>query len=222
MDAKMCHSLHCSDGMDIARPVTLKVLQVFTKIVNEKPFTTSNFLNAHTIDRYCWEAAIIVGKPGCVYSNNWEGVVVRKLKIDSSVRNFVPESLPAQGLYMAHYLSLLVIKGWDYFYTLWCEFYWPDVANKAYKAVANGQLCAAQGTKNCHQNKLFLFPASRPLELVVIEILGPLTKKKYGNYHVVILTDRWNTLTRTIPVPIIASTNAATVFIDNWVIPYGI
>lgn len=57
---------------------------------------------------------------------------------------------------------------------------------------------------------------------MVMETLGPLPKAKFGNRTVIVSTDRYTNLTRAVLVTIVASTNATTMFVDNWVNPCGI
>lgn len=125
---------------------------------------------------------------------------------------------------MAHYRSSPASHpGEKRFYdTLQQEFYWTHMSSDAYTMVADCQSCTAQGTRNLRPKKFRLFSAAGPLQFVAMDILDPLSKTKPYNQHVIVLTDRYTRLTRTMPATTLTPTNAATVFVDNWVIPYGI
>lgn len=96
------------------------------------------------------------------------------------------------------------------------------MADDVYFTMADPQSCAAQGTKARHKESLRLFPSAVLLEFMAIDILGPLPATKSGNQHEIVLTNRYTKLTRTILVTKVISMGAAAVFLDNWVIPYGI
>ena len=49
-----------------------------------------------------------------------------------------------------------------------------------------------------NQKDLKLFPAAGPLEFVAMDLLRPLLKTAHGNQHVLVITDRFSKLTRSI------------------------
>lgn len=55
-----------------------------------------------------------------------------------------------------------------------------------------------------------------------MDILCPLPKTKSGSKHLVVLTEQYTNLIRAIPVFTVIGTSTATVYFNNWVIPYGI
>jgi transposase InsO family protein len=75
-----------------------------------------------------------------------------------------------------------------------------------------------QGTK---ANTLPEFPASGPLEYVSMDILGPLPKTDHGNRFLLVITDRFSKLTRTVPLRTITALVDAKAFCENWVFAYG-
>jgi transposase InsO family protein len=68
---------------------------------------------------------------------------------------------------------------------------------------------------------LKLFPATEPLEFVAIDILGPLPKTVHGNRYLLVITDRFSKLTRTIPVRTTNALAVAKAFCAHWVFAYG-
>ena len=66
-----------------------------------------------------------------------------------------------------------------------------------------------------------LFPATKPLEFVAIDILGPLTRSRNGYRLLVVITDRFSKLTRTVPLRSVTALLVAMAFCDNWAYPYG-
>jgi transposase InsO family protein len=75
---------------------------------------------------------------------------------------------------------------------------------------------------------LKLFPASGPLEFVAMDmetnsrdILSPLPKMEHGNRFLLVISDRFSKLTRTVPLRTIAAFGVAKAFCDAWVFSYG-
>lgn len=63
------------------------------------------------------------------------------------------------------------------------------MANDAYIAASSCQRYEVHGTRVRHQKKLYLFPATGPLEYVAMDIPGPSTNTKYGKQHEIVLTN---------------------------------
>jgi hypothetical protein len=68
---------------------------------------------------------------------------------------------------------------------------------------------------------LKLFPAAEPLEYISLDILGPLPKTEHGNRLMLIITDRFSKLTRTVPLRVISALAVAKAFCEHWVFVYG-
>jgi hypothetical protein len=62
---------------------------------------------------------------------------------------------------------------------------------------------------------------SEPLEYVAVDILGPLPKTGHGNRFLLVMTDRFSKLTRTVPLRIITAFTVGKAFCDQWVFVYG-
>lgn len=78
------------------------------------------------------------------------------------------------------------------------------------------------GATFTHQRQLQLFPATGPFKFIAVDILGPLPQSRSGNQVMIIITDWYSKLTRTIPTPKLSSTYVAHTFRNDWVIRYGI
>lgn len=184
---------------------------------------THELVIALITEHYCMETATPVGYLGSIYSNDLEGFLFSQLERDSSVQNVVPASLCSRVLYMA---QLLVLTGhpcetWFY-HTLQLEFCWSCMTNDKYTTVASCQSCTAQGTRDLYQNKLRRHTAAVPLEFLKIDMLDPVPNTKSGNQRVTFFTCWYTKLARALEVTAIISTNAATLLVNNWAIPYEI
>ena len=70
-------------------------------------------------------------------------------------------------------------------------------------------------------NNMQLFTAQEPLEFVAIDILGPLPKTAHGNRFLLVISDRFSKLTRTIPMRTTTALAVAKAFCTHWVFSYG-
>jgi Integrase core domain len=66
-----------------------------------------------------------------------------------------------------------------------------------------------------------LFHANEPLEFVAIDVLGPLPKTVHGNRFLLVISDRFSKLTRTIPMRTTTALAVAKAFFTHWVFAYG-
>jgi transposase InsO family protein len=66
-----------------------------------------------------------------------------------------------------------------------------------------------------------LVPENEPLEFVAIDILGPLPKTAHGNRFLLVISDRFSKLTRTVPMRTNTALAVAKAFCDHWVFAYG-
>ena len=72
-----------------------------------------------------------------------------------------------------------------------------------------------------HTNLIQLFPANRPMELVAMDILGPLPRTKHGNRFLLFIADRFKKVTITVPLRTVTALAVAKAFCDRWVYVYG-
>ena len=73
-----------------------------------------------------------------------------------------------------------------------------------------------------HLNRLRLFPATRPLESLAIDILGLLPKTKAGKRFLLFITDCFTKLTKGVALRTTTAYTVATAFCDAWVFKYGV
>lgn len=81
--------------------------------------------------------------------------------------------------------------------TMQRDYLFPNMARHVYETVSSSHICARCGTKLKHERHIKRFPSMGPLELVTMEILGPLPKSTKGSWHVVTYTYRYSKLPKT-------------------------
>lgn len=102
--------------------------------------------------------------------------------------------------------------------TLYCR----HITNDVYIFVRQFRSWAQIGSQMKNKRKLRLFQAAGPLEIIASDILRPLPRITTVNQHFVIKTDRFSKLKRAILTAKISSRKIATIFLNNWVMPYWI
>ena len=73
-----------------------------------------------------------------------------------------------------------------------------------------------------HLTRLRQFPATRPIESLAIDILGPLPKTKAGKQLLLVITDRFTKLTQVVALRTVTAYAVAVAFCDAWVFKYGV
>ena len=103
------------------------------------------------------------------------------------------------------------------------KYYWPHLAADVASTVRGGRTCAMNRVKlRKHLNRLRLFPATRPPESLVIDILGPLPKTKAGKRFLLVITDRLKKLTQVVELRTTTAYTIAIAFCDAWVFKYAV
>ena len=70
-------------------------------------------------------------------------------------------------------------------------------------------------------SKMKLFPANAPLEYVAIDILGELPRTQRGNRYLLVITDRFSKMVKTVPLRRITAAVVAESFTKHWVFVCG-
>jgi hypothetical protein len=102
------------------------------------------------------------------------------------------------------------------------RFYWRNMHKEVEETVRHCTVCAKNRvTERKRTSFLKLFPASGPLEFFAMDILGPLPQTEHGNRFLLVISDRFSKLTRTVPLRTITALGVAKAFCDSWVFSYG-
>jgi Chromo (CHRromatin Organisation MOdifier) domain/Integrase zinc binding domain/Integrase core domain len=108
------------------------------------------------------------------------------------------------------------------YYTLRQSYYWPSMSLDCYEVVKSCLSCAKERINLTRRKKsVTLFPASKSLEFVAIDILGPLPKSVSGNQFILVICDRFSKLVVTVPLKKITALTVAQAFCNHWVFVYG-
>jgi transposase InsO family protein len=162
-------------------------------------------------------------KPGNPFDIDENGLLIRIAPLDQSRQTVIPKSLQPRLLHLEHYPPVAGHPGVSRMVrSMRKQFFWPRMAADIADTVRTCTTCAKNRIKErTHTSFLKLFPASAPLEYVAIDILGPLPKTGHGNRFLLVMTDRFSKLTRTVPLRTTTALVCARAFCDHWVYSYG-
>ena len=189
------------------------------------PISVDEMLAEQAVDSYCQHALRqIYEYRDSPFAHDQHGVLVRRAALDGRLQIVVPSTLRKRLLRIAHRAPVTAHPGRSKMYeTLRRDFYWPSMSVDIHHVVEDCDTCARnRGKEKRSTYPMKLFPATRPLEQVAMDILGPLPKTKHGRRFILVITDRFTKLTKTESLRTITSMSVAKAFCQCWIFNYGI
>lgn len=124
---------------------------------------------------------------------------VLKITAEAGTHIVLPHSLKARVLYITHDEKLEGnYGGRKFYYLLWQKYYWPDLAVDAYNTVHRCPTCEKNRIKlRRNISELKLFPASEPLEIVAIEVIGETLGTPRGNRYMLVISNSYKKKVKT-------------------------
>ena len=193
-----------------------------TKEPQFQKITMEELLSSQHNDAFCAEISRrLNGGEKLSFSHDDNGLLVRTTHPEHQI--VVPHSLKKRVLYLNHYPVLAGHPGGRKLYhRIRRHFYWPALAVDCYATVRNCPECARERLKlRKNVGELKLFPATAPNESVCIDILGELVRTPRGHRYLLVITDRFTKMTKTVPMKGVSAGEVAKHFVDNWVFNYG-
>ena len=189
------------------------------------PISVDEMLAEQAVDSFCQHALRHMSQhPESPFAYDQHGVVVRRAALDGRLQIVVPSTLRKRLLRIAHHAPVTAHPGRSkMFETLRRDFYWPSMSVDIHHVVEDCDTCARnRGKEKRNEYPMKLFPATRPLEHVAMDILGPLPRTKHGKRFILVVTDRFTKLTKTESLRTITSLSVAKAFCQCWIFNYGI
>ena len=148
------------------------------------PLTIEEIAEEQRVDDFCQTvfARQSESRHSALFEDHQE-VLKRRHPFDSDiVQVVVPRTLRARLLRLCHNPAIAGNLGQNrMYYALRREYYCPQLATDVASNVRGCRTCAINRVKlRKHLNRPRLFPATRPLESLAVDILGPLPKNKQG------------------------------------------
>ena len=210
------------DVFDLARSLKGKDLPDAEAL--PQPLTIDEIIDAQKNDDFCQTTIRSIDDKSRFFEDATTGLLKRRHPRDEGlVQVVVPKSLRSRLLHLAHHALPAGHPGQNrMYYTLRRWYYWPHMASDVMHEVRSCGPCAKNRLRlRKHLNRLKLFPATRPLEDVAIDILGPLPKTAGGKEYILLITDRFTKLVAAVPLARITAYAVAVAFCEAWVFKYG-
>jgi Integrase zinc binding domain len=140
-----------------------------------------------------------------------DGILVWIAPIDGSRQIVVPWSLRPSLLWLEHFPVVAAHPGVSKMNAaMRRRLYWSNMHKKVEETVRHCTVCAKTRVKERKRTSfLKLFPVSGPLEFVSMDILGLLPKTEHGNRFLLVISNRFSKLTRTVPLRTITALGVA-------------
>jgi Integrase zinc binding domain/Integrase core domain len=166
---------------------------------------------------------LATGRPGRVIDVNPYGIIVSKAPLDGCEQILVPSSLRPRVLYLEHHPKSIGHPGvTKMFATMRQRYFWRNMYKDVEETVRQCTPCAKNWVQERKRVSMMkLFPANEPLEFVAIDILGPFSKTVHSNRFLLVNSDRFSKLTRTIPMRTTTALAVAKAFCTHWGFSFG-
>ena len=187
-----------------------------------QPILEEELLSTQFSDPFCTEIRRrLNGGEVLPFTFNEEGILMRTG--ESNPQIVIPHVLKGKVLHIHHYARLAGHPGGKKLYhAIRRHMYWPSLALDCYGTVRRCASCARNRIKlRKNTTELQLFPAQAPLESVCIDVLGELIKTSRGHEYLLVITDRFTKLTKTVPLKGISAAEVAKAFVTHWVFNFG-
>lgn len=161
----------------------------------------------------------MVGKSCSVYLYDRNGLLVRLLKVDGAVQEDVPFAPPALIPYLKPYHVWSAHQWeWSFYDTLGKELCWPHMANAEFWPYWIAVRVPRKELGSVIKRNCDYFLSFGPLNLMALDIIGPLPKASFGNQYAFVYIERYTKLKWAIPVTKVDGNYAGSVFVDHWVV----
>ena len=144
--------------------------------------------------------------------------------LDGAEQTVFPESLHPKVMYISHYPLLDGHpKGSKMYDSMIQKYYWSRMANGILQTTKDCRPYEeARGTRYMTQKLMKLFPATKPLEYIAVDLLRPFPPTENGSTNILVITDLFSKLDQVTPLSSTTAPAVANAFINNCVIPYGL
>ena len=135
----------------------------------------------------------------------------------------LPSSLRHRILRLAHYTAIAGHPRQTRLHRrLKRSYYWPHMAADISATARQCTPCAKNRLRLIRKaSEMKLFPATAPLDLVAIDILGPLPRSARGYIFMLVVSDRFTKLTQVVSLKRITAFDVAIAFVEHWLFKYG-
>lgn len=140
-----------------------------------------------------------------------DSLLLRRSRVDGALQIVVPPSFCRPTLMLSNHSQIARHPSQHRMYnTLGRGFiYWSHMAVDFELIFSECQCCALKNSTYRQKCKLHLFPAAKPVQLIVADIFEPIPKTTQHSQYILVITDRCSKITRAIPTSRTTSTQVA-------------
>jgi len=137
---------------------------------------------------------------------------------------FIPPAIQHEVLTYFHESNYLMHQGKHRMTALMKNrVYWPGINKDIASFCRNCKACnVGKANPNIREGYMQLFEPERPLQMVHIDIVGPLPITTTGNRYILTMMDRYTRMIKMIPMAECTATTVAIAFKNHWLFNYGI
>jgi len=181
-----------------------------------------DIVEAQQTDAFCVELAKRVARKTAkaFFQNESHGLYRRAPYGDQLV---IPESLCERILTLEYHATVSAHPGMNRMHcAMRRRYYWQSMVTDIYNTITKCTICADnRPSLRRHTSPLTVFPATKPLTHVSVDILGPIPATKAANRFISVITARFSKLTKCVALWRITAISVAIAIIDAWVACYG-
>ena len=171
------------------------------------------------------EVKEVLRDTGYIYVDPGTGLLMHQAVRNGSTLKvpFLPPAGRREVMRALHDLPMSGHLGYNKTYEkMRSQFYWKGMGVDIKDFV---RTCASCQSRKPPQPKrsgeMQLFSATRPFEVVGVDLLGPLTRTTSGNKHIVVIVDRFSRWVELAAVPDITTNTVADVVVDRVILRHG-
>ena len=182
------------------------------------PLPKQEIIQDQKTDDFCqYVETTQLGREGTPFFEENSMLCRRHPRDQTIIQAVLPPSLRHRLLRLAHHFPLAGHPGRTRLHRrLRRSYYWPHIAADIGAAVRECTPCAKNRLRLLRKaSQMKLFPATARLELVALDVLGPLAKSNNGYLFMLVLSDRVTKLTQVLPLKRITAYNVAGSFFQQ-------
>ena len=171
------------------------------------------------------EVKEVLRDTGYIYVDPGTGLLMHKAVRNGSTIKvpFLPPAGRREVMRALHDLPMSGHLGYNKTYEkMRSQFYWKGMGVDIKDFVRTCAPCQSRKTPQPKRSgEMQLFSATRPFEVVGVDLLGPLTRTTSGNKHIVVILDRFSRWVELAAVPDIKTNTVADVVVDRVILRHG-
>lgn len=181
MDVELITAKPDEDAIKKEQSSVRRVQPTENKTTKDNALTIKQLTVKQTDDSYRCEALTQVGLRELDFYVQRNGLPIQTPEINVSPQKVDPVSLRESSLHTEHYLPIFEHSDEPPMYdAMRSKFLWPQIESDVYQSISSFAICGLSCKTLDRKRHWHLFPGSRPLEFIAMDILGQSLRTKNG------------------------------------------